>query len=79
MLWWIGTITGGIAAWRFFGADLTALGWISVGVGVAGLWTAGIAANFGRGEEQMIPDGATRVNILTTVGGIILLIISFVT
>lgn len=77
MLWWIGAITAGIAAWRFFGADSAALAWISVGVGVAALWTAGIAANFSKGEEQMIPDGATQVNLLTTVGGIILLVVSF--
>lgn len=62
VLWWIGAIGGGIAGWRFFDAGSTPLAWISVGIAVAGLWTAGIAANFGRGKEQMIPTGATRVS-----------------
>lgn len=78
MLWWIGAIAGGIAAWRFFDAGSTPLAWVSVGIAVAGLWTAGIAANFGRGEEQMIPTGATRVNMVATVGGIVLLVVAFV-
>lgn len=77
MLWWIGVVTGGVAAWRFFSNDEPGWGWLAVVVAVAGLWTAGIAANFRRGEEQQIPDLAARVNIASVVGGIGVLVASF--
>jgi len=76
-MWWIAPITAGIAAYRFFSIDNAGLGWVSVLIAIAGLWSAGIAANFARGQEQAIPDGATLVSLIATLGGAALLIASF--
>lgn len=78
IFWWIAPITGGIAAWRFFGMNSTGLAWVAVVVGLAGLWTAGIANNFQRGEEHLIPDLAVKVNLGATLAGIGVLALSFV-
>jgi len=78
MIWWIGPVATGIAAWRLFADERAGLAWIAVIVGVVGFWTAGIAANYARGQEAEIPDAAAFANIVATLGGVALLVVSFV-
>jgi len=46
----------------------------SIVVAVGNLWSFGIMHNF-RHEPQTAPNGATLINMLTTVAGIVLLIV----
>lgn len=76
MLWWIGPVAAGFAAWRLWDQSRT-VAWVAVAVAVVGVWTAGIANNYQRGEEQSIPNAVARLNMLAFFGGIAVLAASF--
>ena len=78
--WWIGTITGGVAAWQFAANSLTVWAWIAGFVALVGFWTAGIASNFAlTGEPMGVSDQAARLNVGSALIGVGLLVAALIT
>ena len=75
ILWWIGPISNGIAAWQFAESGIKSWAWVAAGVAALGLWTAGIGSNFAlTSTDDEIPTLVVYVNLPPALGGVGMLI-----
>ncbi len=78
MVWWIGALTAGAAAWRFFSADQSGWAGFAFVVALIGVWAAGVSMKFLNDEEQQMPKLVRYTNMAAVGVGVSVFVASLV-